>query len=470
MSVDAIRELERSLLTGSRSRLPRGIVDLRPASEAEEREFMEVLRQLLTRTTALRAFDGKGEFQFGDVDALYFEALDGGSPGYVVEALNYLRLYQALAAQLRPLLGGSPVWFGDPLSAHGAQLLLRSIEARPAFDRTLLSSALALGKVHALSSREDASRVFSESRRSLEGLIPVFMGDRGAATYFGRASLRDNRELIRERRKSFGGLEWHGPACGRDTRFVVLMSCEQKFFRIYFPYWLSVAEYLKRPGFSFHILITGPAETTSQLIDDAESLRCALGRFRGQSASGYARNVSFSTVEMPTWCTDHRTFAACARFLFVREVVERVERPIVVQDMDSHLVTDPAPWFEALPGDRIALRSTPVRMSIDPWQKFRGHGFVLPPMDSAAALARRLEDYLLLGLGELYSWFLDQNALGFLYETAVWEEHEEGGETLVFSLHGLLSGLQMPSAGADVHELFERSQGLRQVSRVGGRA
>ena len=97
-----------------------------------------------------------------------------------------------------------------------------------------------------------------------------------------------------------------------------------------------------------------------------------------------------------------------------------------------------------------------IGLSIDPWQKFRGGAFMLPPSAQALTLVKRLEEYLLLGLGEQESWFLDQNALGFLYETAIAEGLQEGAEGVLFSLDELRPLLRPMGERPGLHPLWEQ--------------
>jgi len=434
-------------------RLPRAILGVRLSESDDDRDIKEALRQLILHTTVLNPFNDTSEFRFGDVNELYRLSREADCTDHVVEVLNYLRLYQALAELIRPLIADTnEVWFGHRALSNAVDEFIGAVESLDDFDQTLMSTLLVLGKLHGLRDRAEARRMFVRSKPGLDAYIGVFMGELGARTYLDRSALERNEVLIAERRASLAD-SWcrYGQICPADTRFLVLMSCDRRFFEIYFPYWLSVAEYLRPFGFAFHFIVTEPPKNASRLVNDAVGLRSALGRFRGYPTSGFSRNISFSSVGAPVWCPRPRTFSACARFLYAREVMEQVELPVFVQDMDFHLARDPRPWFGSLPTDKICLTSSRVAISIDPWQKFRGGAYGFPVLAEALTAATWLEDYLLYGLGEEHSWFLDQNALGFLYERV---EGEGLAANLLFSLDDLRPLLR-PSAESATHPLWE---------------
>lgn len=458
--VRAVQELQNALCSGVDERLPSAILGVRLSGGDDDRDIKEALRQMILHTTVLNPFNDASEFRFGNVDELYRQSREAGCADHVVEVLNYLRLYQTLAELIRPLIvDANEVWFGHHALPDAVDEFVDAVESLEDFDSTLMSTFLVLGKIHGLKSRAEARQMFVRSKPGLDAYIGVFMGELGARTYFDRSALESNEELIRERRASLAG-SWcrYGQICPAGTCFLVLMSCDQRFFEIYFPYWLSVAEYLRPFGFAFHFIVTEPPKNASRLVSDAGGLRSALRRFRGYRTSGFSRNISFSSVETPAWCPRPRTFSACARFLYAREIVEQSTMPVLVQDIDFHLAWDPRPWFRSLPTDKICMTSSRVAISIDPWQKFRGGAFGLPVQDGALTAATWLEDYLLYGLGDEHSWFLDQNALGFLYERI---EDEELVGNLLFSLDDLRPLLR-PSAESSAHPLWEERHDLQR--------
>jgi hypothetical protein len=447
VSRDVIRDFERALRAPGSSPLPRAILEL-PLSGSEEDAVKHTLHDMLIRTTVLKAFDNLAEFNFKDVDVLYAESRSAGSSEYVVDALNYLRLYQALAVHMRTLaLGGS--WFGASIS-RDASNMIAALEKVNGLDPGLMSTKLMLGKLWALQDRPSARQLFEDATAGFEKDLGVFQHDCGATTYFDDASLERDRQLITERRMSLPPRQEYGPMNLEDSRFLIVMSCEQKYMRMYLPYWLSVAEYLEPRGFAYHFLLADSTGEAPEIIDDAEVLSQAMARFRGYDPSTFCRNVSFSSVPVPSWCLSLSSFAASARLLYARDISEGTGMRVITQDVDFCITHDPSPWFDALPVDRIALSSNRVIWTVDPWRKFLGGTYVLPSNELAFTLSRKVEDYLLNGLGKYTSWYLDQNALAYLYETA----DGDAGNSL-FSL-AELGPLMRPSRGLDIHYMFKR--------------
>lgn len=453
-NVDIVRNLEVSLRAETSLPLPRAILDVRPLDEHEAKEVIETLRLLLVHTTVLRRFDSGSEFHFKDVDQLLREAVQIPCHDRVIEALNYLRLYQALAKQIRPLIENTyEVWYGNRSLVNSAAKFIHAIEDLDDFDPTLLSSRIVLGKLHALHDRHEANQLFTRAKAGFEDPIHLFLGEIGVRTYFSQAELELNRKLIAHRRETLPSRQQHRMMEVASAKFLVLMSCNEKFLQIYLPYWLLAAEYLNSRGFAYHFIVTAEsADEAARLVDNAETVRRALATFRGYLPTTFARNVSFSWAAVPSWCPDARTFSACARFLYMREISEETGMQVIPQDIDFELAADPSPWFNALPKTQISMTSSRVAISIDPWQKFRGGALALPPLSQAQTWARCLEDYLLLGLADNYAWFLDQNALAFLYEQISLTDGLEDG--ILFSL-AALGPLIRPSNGVKIHALWE---------------
>jgi hypothetical protein len=459
MSREVINDLTRALRAPEVSiTLPRAILELGFAEDEET--VKQSLQRMVCDTTVLKEFDDPQEFNFKDVDALYAESVRESSPTYVVDALNYVRLYQALAKQMRTLDLDGEKWFGASMPHHAAAGLIAAVDAVEGFDATLLSSKLVLGKLYALQSRDAASRLFSSAHAELHDQFDVFPHEGGADTYLDASTLERNEEVIAERRESLPERREYGSVCLDNARFFIFMSCERKFLRIYMPYWLSVAEYLKARGFAFHVLLTDATDEADDIVESAAVLLRALAVFRGYDPTTFCDNVSFSSVPVPPWCPDRRSYSACARFLYARELSERTGARVIVQDIDFFVSHDPVPWYEALPPDRLSLGSYGVKLTVDPWMKFSAGIYVLPHEASAFALMQRMEDYLLKGLGKPVSWYLDQNAIAYLYEVGT----SDYGDDLLFNLDRLRPGLPLPRAvwrpvhGLPIHGVFESSQ------------
>ena len=444
---EIICEFERALRAPGQSPLPRAVLGLKP-TEVDKTDFKRALGSVIYQTTALKAVHKRSEFDFKDVDSLYVESLRSACPTYLVEALNYLRLYQALAECMRLLnLGKGERWFSTDLHKDSARLIA-AVEGVHAFEPDLVSSRLVLAKLWALQDRGAARRLFAEAITDLDSDLGIFHHDCGATTFFDDAQLGRATDVIAKRQKFLPQRHEFNPIATGGTRFLIVMSCEQNYLRMYLPYWFSVAEYLGSRGFAYHFVLTDATAEASDIVEDAEALLQAMARFRNHDPATYCRNVSFSSVSIPPWCSDAPTFSACARLLYARDIAECTEMRVICQDIDLCVTEDPFPWFEALPADKIALTSERVALTIDPWRKFPGGTYVLPHKDSAFALSRRVEDYLLNGLAERHPWYLDQNALAYLYDTA-------GGATndLLYSLADM--SMVRPSHAHKVHYLLK---------------
>lgn len=378
----------------------------------------EPLRDLLRRLVVLKPFDDPNQYVFPEAEALYAE-----SEGSAREAANYLRIYQAIASELRGVKGD---WFAGMLQNRETRdRLIRAVESLPGFDPYLTSSHIVLGKIEALCNRAAAASLLTISDEDLA----LFQIDVGARTYFSE---------IRPCEHERPALEVLDHPAAKD---VILMSCDPRFLRSFLPYWASVAPYVRDA--EFHIIATDP-----QPIESALAMMRAMAEFRGG-----APNVGFSVAIQPSWCINRSTWAACSRFLYARELSELTGARIVILDADFCMTDDPRPWLVKMPRDRIVVNSNMARFGLDPWRKFLGGTFVLPPNTRAYELMRIVEAYILGGLGERHSWFLDQNALTFLMDRV--------GRGEFVSLATL--GVQRPVREIPINRLYERTQFSRHL-------
>lgn len=458
MLEDAIRNLVSSLTTPGPGMLPREALG-HLAEEVDQRLIEQRLSRMLYDLTVLRPFNGPDEFAFGSIDTRYLEAIRADSPSYLIEALNYLRLYRAVAQRFcRVVENANERWFESALPS-AEETLIDAVEELPEFNSQLLSSKIVLGKLRALRRRNLARQDFQSSiaAGNFDQTMGVFGHDCGLMTYFDSAHLQQSATIIGERRESLSQViatEWQPP----KARFLVVMSCEERYFRMYLPYWLSVAEYLKDEEFGYYIILTcTSADAGTISLDRAEALRHELARFRGCAPRTYADNVGIAPIVVPPWCSDGPTFAACARLLYARGVGEQTGQSVVCQDIDFCLVEDPTPWFSALRADKIALTSERIALTIDPWRKFLGGTYVLPATVRAYELFEKVENYLLAGLGERHPWYLDQNSLSYLHEIS-----HTAGEVAVTSLHGSALPAR-PARAHSIHYMFKRRQMIERA-------
>lgn len=453
-----LQELDLALQTPADKPLPRSVIDI-PGDQPANATYLAHAQRMLIRATVRKPFRDPAAHAFKDIDALYVEARSCACPRYVIETLNYLRLYQALAAHIRRLdLDASGRWFHDQSFESTAPALRGAIEATDELDTQLTSTKLILGKLQALDNRERARHFFATATDGVaDGRLEVLRHDMGAATYFDQATLNASRSSIAARSSELeASLHTGREGTRRSPRNLVLMSCDELYMKTYLPYWIGAIEYVKPLGLTYHFIVTGNAQEATALIRDAEDLRRATARFRGYPPEEYADNASFSFVEVPSWCLCPATFAACARFLYARPIAERTGVPVVIQDIDLCLSDRPDRWLQALPRDKIGLASNSVGHTIDPWRKFPGGTVVVPPTEPALSLAREAEDYIIRGLEEPLAWYLDQNALCFLYEKAGPKSAERGDNDLLFSLADL--GAKRPLDSVPARRLFQEAQ------------
>ena len=182
-------------------------------------------------------------------------------------------------------------------------------------------------------------------------------------------------------------------------------------------------------------------------LAQAETLRVALAELRGIDPVVYADNVSFSTLGVPDWCPEPVTFYACARYLALGEMTERLGRHILVQDMDFTLLEDPEAFLAKFPQPGFGIQASNGLYGIDPWRRFMGGTFYAPNTKEARERLRDLEAYLIEGLARERSWYLDQNALTYFFERA-----DENGEALC------LLKMARPTQQPKVNQLFEAVQ------------
>jgi hypothetical protein len=213
--------------------------------------------------------------------------------------------------------------------------------------------------------------------------------------------------------------------------------CDRMFFRIYFPFWLAVADYLKTKRVSFHFLLYSAPDEAAELVETADSLSRRMGSLRGDDPRSYANNISFSAVPIPDDVVDPSGFYVCARFLLARQIGSEYQGPVLMHDMDMFFREDPRPYLEALDPDRITIQlGDPNLATLKPWRRFLGGTLVVPFSQRAHEGLAHLEDYLTAGL-PLERWVTDQNALTYFVERAM-----EAGER-----EALIAGLAGPSQG-----------------------
>jgi hypothetical protein len=237
--------------------------------------------------------------------------------------------------------------------------------------------------------------------------------------------------------------------------------CERTFFRIYFPLWLNMAEYLKARGVAFHFLLYADRAEAIELVESADRLRRELARTRGDDVVGYADNISFSAIEIPGDVTDHRGFYVCARFLLTRRIGNEYQGPVLMHDIDMFFREDPKPYLDSLDPERISVQLGDANLAmLKPWRRFIGNNLILPFSERAHDTLLPLEDYLMAGWS-LELWVTDQNAITYMVELMIAAGEREA---TIVGLGGLrLGDLARPTASERIKKLMEPEQRRRDA-------
>jgi hypothetical protein len=343
--------------------------------------------------------------------------LTDGSP-LVGEVLDALRRYDIVRRETIAQ-GCVRSNFFDP--AHLVAVVEPSLAAAaslPGATADAYAERLFRAKLESLRSREAAAELFAGLRERPNVFQAVSDFDNGGMTYFTAARLREREPLLAARRTALiAGLETLSSPASTGETPVFLFSSDPRFLAIYLPHWLSLADYCKARDMEFHVLLNADGEAAREVLSRVEALRQSLASLRGADPERYADNLTFSVCPVPDWCPNPIAFYACSRFLVAGELTLRFGREVLVQDIDFSLVKDPAPFLKNFPGKGIGIHASEGLFGLDPWRRIMGGGFSVPDDDRARASLRHLEHYILEGLAEPVSWFLDQNALTYLVET-----------------------------------------------------
>lgn len=393
---------------------------------------------------------GPQDWRLAPIDGLCadWDRLENGSV-LVGELLTYIWLYalmQRHAAATRQTFGK---FFNPGHLVDGIEPVLDQMRALPARRADFYSARMYRAKLESLRDRDRAAALFEHGLASPSPIRPAATFDGGADTYFSNARLEAAAPVIDARRADLAaGLEvLRAPPADRPEP-VFLFSTDPRFLAIYLPAWLAQAEYCKARNIDFHFIVIGEGQAVAEALARTETLRCALADLRGYDRTTYADNVTFSTWSVPDWCREPITFYACARYLAIGELSRRFGRDILIQDMDFTLLEDPKTFLGLFPQTRFGIQGSHGLYGLDAWRRFMGGTFFAPDCDTARARLRELEAYLIEGLAQKRSWYLDQNALTYFFER-VGQQDREG----FFSLNVL-----RPTQQPRINQLFEAEQ------------
>ncbi|MBX7248586.1 MAG: hypothetical protein K1X35_05975 [Caulobacteraceae bacterium] len=394
----------------------RGILLYRP--EDETPRTRSAIAAFLYRALPEGAFRNPQAFRLDLAEPLYaaWRATPEGS-ALVGDALDALRHYDVPRREtLRQGVAGGSFFQSEHLTAI-VEPALAAAARLPGADAGSYVARLLRAKLASLRSRAEAAVLFEDLRNQEHRFRTVSDFDNGVATYFSAEHLAARAPVLEARRAALiASLEIRSAPPAESATPVFLFSADPRFLAIYLPYWLGMAEYCKARSMDFHVVLNAAPAEADAVLRRVGALRDSLAELRGGDPARYADNLTFSVCPVPDWCRAPLSFYACSRFLLLGELTRRFRREILVQDIDFSLVKDPAAFLRQFPGPGIGIHASEGMFGLDPWRRIMGGGFSAPDDDQARASLRRLEHYLLEGLGEANSWYLDQNALAYFVE------------------------------------------------------
>lgn len=335
--------------------------------------------------------------------------------------------------------------------AH-AEELLSLLHRSPAYAGGTFSASMLDALVTSTFDRDAAVPMLERARGANADMWNSLWIDVGASTYLSREYVDAQRATLKsaaERLATSFTLLTDMPEWSPGD-YMFLCSCDRFYFRVYFPVWLQMAEYLKARRVSFHFLLNAPPDDAAHAVEAAGALRHEMGAFRGFDADAYGDNISFSTAPVPDDIADIRTFYATSRFLYARRIAEEYGGPLIISDTDMFFREDPKRFLEAIDFDHIGLSPRRGLDALKPWKRFIANVLVLPYSDRAHEQFRDLEDYVLAGLGLERTWMLDQNAIAYLAERA----RAVGAAALLSDVHRL----GQPTAAETIKGLMQDQQ------------
>jgi hypothetical protein len=171
--MNAVQELDNSLHVAGVDRLPRAILSLSDADA--DAAHLKSIQRMLARATVRKPFKDSSNYRFKDIEELYLQATYQGSPTFVRDALNYLRLYEALATEMRLTNDLPDLWFDARIPQDVAESLIDRIAKVNQLDCKLASTRMIWGKLHALRGRVYARRLFGDACAEMDGHSAIFI-------------------------------------------------------------------------------------------------------------------------------------------------------------------------------------------------------------------------------------------------------------------------------------------------------
>jgi hypothetical protein len=272
--------------------------------------------------------------------------------------------------------------------------------------RKTAGASLLLGQLYSLVDRKKAKDCFIEGTRGNEDTIELFGIDTGCLTYFS-----DIDQDLASARMAGINIQFLSTNTDELSPSGVLISVDDRFFRIYAPLILLYAHHL--PQHHFHIVYVGSTEEVGQAAALREKYQSLLHDYTGLPVGS---NVSIHHCELPQWVPTPRTFYACARFLALPVLLNRHET-LYMMDADSYINDDLTPLLSALAHKAdIAIPLSRGYAVLAPWKRYIANSVFIKRTPSAFDFLHTVNRYIAYGLSEPRSWMLDQNALAYAFE------------------------------------------------------
>lgn len=291
---------------------------------------------------------------------------------------------------------------------------LDALQAEPgSFDELLVS--LLRGQVESLYSRDHAARSFTKVRENPHSdMLTKFTWDGGAQSYFSDSQVESATQNLGEPRLTYS---WTARS-KTDSKSAIVVSADPSFYRIYGPMMLFNAQQVPETDFVF--LVCADEATTRQLVLTSRAYTAAMSELNRQKPPA---NVSYFSVDTPSWVADERTFYACARFLALPDLLRYYENVYCI-DADLIMKDDPATFLKRTTKLPFSVPKNTGSIGIVPWRRHMAGSLVANRQLLDSPTLESLNQYISAGLQNSHSWTLDQNALSYAAEHALPGEFE----------------------------------------------
>lgn len=378
-----------------------------------------------------------------------------GASRHVRTALDYLFLWSEADRYFHRHRLGEVGYREIAASDDHVAALSELIEGCNSGLSTQYGASMLKGMLVSIRDRSAAADLFRAARAENPEFATAAYLDHFGATYLEGGAIREQIGEIRDRRAAllddFELLA--APAPANEASTLLLFSCDPTFFAVYFPYWASIAEYLRGDGVSLHFILTGDTAEAAEAIKRGEELLGKVSRLRRLDPALLTGEVSFSRVPLPGYVEEERTFHACARYLVARRLATGFAGRVVILDMDMAMWQDPLAFLDHLATagrDRLAVAVSRGLPSLIPARRYMANTFPLPPGEIGDRAMQHIEDYMYAALSAPTSWTLDQNALDYAVGQIV---ASHGSDALLN-----LNALQRPFTQVPANKFYEVGQ------------